>query len=551
MILPKRVVYCLLVALTMANVVFRYPLDVQHELGADTTFIHTLAVGIIETGNGAWILHPLSYFGLYALSYPSAVPFTLASTTLTAGLPIEGAMLLFGWIIATAGGFGAYLAARTIRRDDLFAFTVAVLFSLTPFYLKDTFWVGSSRGFVVGLVPVFLFLLVKHLLTGRFRFFALAVVLIVLLSSIHRMGVLTFFVLLAYLFAIPFHKVTQRLRFALARYERPSRYFLFFAGLMGFVATFYIQFAYPGIAGASLVDQYGQGVFQGSSFQVVLANMGLSLAGKIGPLIPLAVVGLVSSTWRRPKEASDKFILTVVFLFLPLLPLRDYIAEFLILFFAMLLVFGLLSIRNIRPERRKLASLLIITLLFASLATSWVMKDYWRERYSTDAEIPDHTYSTGVYVAHQSSGSLLANDGTLGGQLAAVSGRPVLPLGGPSLHWTSPQQLIWNFVDPAGVSVRSLDVFTISFNTDSIFVPVNIRNAEFDWEAILFYTTPDVAKQNMQYYDVHYVVVDKRIPLEFQSYGYDRPSGLLVLVADSDYKTYDSMRQSIWFAQLG
>ena len=92
---------------------------------------------------------------------------------------------------------------------------------------------------------------------------------------------------------------------------------------------------------------------------------------------------------------------------------------------------------------------------------------------------------------------------------------------------------------------------TISFNTDSIFVPVNIRNAEFDWEAILFYTTPDVAKQNMQYYDVHYVVVDKRIPLEFQSYGYDRPSGLLVLVADSDYKTYDSMRQSIWFAQLG
>ncbi len=547
MILPKRVMYCLLVTLTTVNVLFRYPLDVHHELGADTTFIHTLSSGIIDTGHAAWILHPLSYFGLYALSYPSAVPFTLASLTLTTALPTEGSMLIFGWIIAMAGGLGAYLAARTIRRDDLFAFTVAVLFSLTPFYLKDTFWIGSSRGFVVGLVPVLVLVLVSHLRTKKFRFFFLAIVLIVLLTAIHRMGVLTFFILVAYLFAIPFHKVTQRLRFALARYERPSRYALFFAGVSGFVSTFYVQFAYPGIGGANLVDQYGQGVFQGTSFSVVLANMGLSLAGKVGPLIPFAAVGLVAATWRRPKEASDKFILTVVLLFLPLLPLRDYIAEFLFLFFVMLLVFGLFSICSLRPTRRKLAFTIIVALMLVSVATSWVMKDYWRQRYSTDAAITDNTYSTGVYIVDRTSGAIVANDGILGGQLAAVSGRPVLPLGGPSLHWTSPQQLLWRFVNPAELSVRSLDVWTLSFNTDSIFVPINIRNAEVDWEAVLFYVSPEVAKHNMQFYDVHYVAVDKRIPFAFQSYGYDRPSGLLVLLADSNYKIYDSTRQSVWF----
>jgi len=165
MILPKRVVYCLLLALSSANILFRYPLDVGHELGADTTFVHTLATGIMQDGQAAWILHPLSYFGLYALSYPSAIPFTLASTSLTSGIPLEGTMLLFGWIVAMAGSLGAYLAARSIRRDDLFAVLVAVLFSMTPFYLKDTFWVGSSRGFVVGLVPVLVLLLVKHLRT--------------------------------------------------------------------------------------------------------------------------------------------------------------------------------------------------------------------------------------------------------------------------------------------------------------------------------------------------------------------------------------------------
>src|SRR2546427_3974847 len=183
--------------LTAANILFRYPLDVGHELGADTTFIHTLAIGVVQEGRGAWILHPLSYFGLYALSYPSAIPLTLASTSLTSGSPIEGAMLFFGWIVATAGGLGAYLAARSIRRDDLFALTVAVLFSLTPFYLKDTFWVGSSRGFVVGLVPVLVLLLVRDLRAVRFRYLILAIVLMVLLTAIHRMGVLTFFILVA------------------------------------------------------------------------------------------------------------------------------------------------------------------------------------------------------------------------------------------------------------------------------------------------------------------------------------------------------------------
>src|SRR2546428_10650010 len=111
MILPKRVVYCLLLALSSANILFRYPLDVGHELGADTTFVHTLATGIMQDGQASWILHALSYFGLYALSYPSVIPFTLPSPSLTSGIPLEGCMLLFGRIYAMSGVLGALLAS--------------------------------------------------------------------------------------------------------------------------------------------------------------------------------------------------------------------------------------------------------------------------------------------------------------------------------------------------------------------------------------------------------------------------------------------------------
>src|SRR3989442_9738643 len=106
MILSKRTVYSLLLALIFADIVFRYPLDVPHELGSDTTFIHTLTTSIIANGRAPWIIHPTSYFGLYALSYPSAVPFYFAAASSLTGMPIEGIMLAFGWVVSIAGVLG-------------------------------------------------------------------------------------------------------------------------------------------------------------------------------------------------------------------------------------------------------------------------------------------------------------------------------------------------------------------------------------------------------------------------------------------------------------
>lgn len=550
MILSKRVVWLLLFALTVANVLFRYPLDVPHELGADTSFVHTLAASIMDKGHAAWILHVLSYFGLYALSYPSAMPFIFASGSLATSMPVEGVMLYFGWIASIVGGWGAFLAARAIRRDDVFALLVAGLFSLTPFYLKDTFWIGSSRGFVVALLPGFVLLLVRHLHRPSGRNIGIILLITSLLAAIHRMGFLTLFVLVAFLFAIPFHKLTQRLRFALIRYERPARHAFFLSSVGGFVLMFYIQFAYPGLAGADVVEQYGEGAFfEGESFSIILANMGISLAGKIGPLLPIAVVGLVVYTWRRPKEVTDRFVLTAFLVFLPMMSLRDYIAEFLFLFFILLLGVGLLWMMRLVPNRRRLVVLGVAGLLAMSVGTSWVMKDYWRVRYATDAPLSVDTYNTGVYLIYTTDGILIANEGLLGGHLAAVSGRPVLPSGGPSFHWTSPQQLMWGIVSSDEVAVHLMDLTAISFNTDEIYLPVGVRNTEIDWEQMLFYTDPGLADSNLRIYGVHFVVVDKRMPFSFESYGFVRPSRLLVFANQDSYKVYDSSRHAIWLVR--
>jgi len=276
------------------------------------------------------------------------------------------------------------------------------------------------------------------------------------------MGTLTVFVFIAYIFAIPFHRTTQRLRFAFGRFESTFRTVSAGMAVGGFFAVFYIQFLFPGIAGANVAYQYGNGFFNGSSFPLLVANMAISLSGKVGVLLPLIVVGVLRFALKRPKEARDKFLLVVIFAMIPLLSLRDYIAEFLVYVFVILIALAFFPIPRKVVQRNKAAALVLAGLFVASsVAFSWVMKDYWRERYYNDAPVPDDVYSASAYLIWQTRGTVLSNEGMSAGRLAALSNRPVLPIGGASIHWFGSQQLTFGFVNGSRVSVRSVSLTTI------------------------------------------------------------------------------------------
>ncbi len=549
MILPRRTVYLLLGVLAVGTVLFRYPLAAAHEMGSDTMFVHTLTLGILRDGRAVWYLNPLSLFGLYALSYPSAIPFVFSSVSSLANMPVEAAMLVFGWVVSLAGALGSFLVARMIRRDDVFALLIATVFSLSPYFVKDTFWVGSTRGFVVAMTPAFLILLIRSVRTFLLQDMAVALTLFVVMMAIHRMGFLAFFLIVSYLFAMPFYKVVQRLRFNLVRHERTVRYGLSTAGILAFAAVLYAEYAEPGITGANFIEQYRSGAFlQGDSFPILVLNMAISLTGKVGPAFPLILIGIPAYVWHRPKEPVDMFVLTTIFVFMPLLAMRDYMAEFLIPVFAVLIVIGLFWIRDRFPSRRKVIASALIILLAGSVAGSWEMKDYWSNQYATDAQIPEETYGAAIYLRHSTSGVLVGNDGLLAGQLAAISGRPVLPVGGASQHWTSPQQLMWGFVSPDAVLVRLMPLANISFNTDEIYLPVNVRNAEVDWETMLYYREPAQAEAALEMYGVHYVVVERSRPNSFLSYAHDRSSSYLgYTLPTTSYITYQDLSVSVWY----
>ncbi|MCW4026861.1 MAG: glycosyltransferase family 39 protein, partial [Candidatus Bathyarchaeota archaeon] len=367
--MPRGTVYCLVLVLVLLNIVYRYPLQMTHEAGADTTFIHTLASSVANEGSARWVLNPASLFGLYALSYPSGVPFLLAEFSDLSGLSIEGSILVFGMVMGIIGSLGAFLVSRDLFRRNSYAFLAAFLFSLAPFFLKDTTWVGSSRGAVVALIPILLWLLMRATRFERSKYFMFSIVIFLLAISLHRMGFLIVFFFISFFFISSIHKITQKIRFALVRYELLFRTIASVTALSGFFLIFYVQILFPGYGGFNIVDVYGRGTFfEGSDFLTMVLNMAVNFVGKVGILIPLSIVGLGLYVWKRPKMIDEKFVLVITLLLIPFLSLRDYISEFLILFFVFTGIFVFAHSQSRWKSRRKMITVGVILFLVVSLA---------------------------------------------------------------------------------------------------------------------------------------------------------------------------------------
>ncbi|MCK4444918.1 MAG: hypothetical protein KAW09_10255, partial [Thermoplasmata archaeon] len=89
---PKNTNYMLILFLITLSILLRFP-RTPHSVGVDAFMMQGLANTIVEDGHAAWIIHPLSYFGLYPLSYPSGGIFIPASVDILTGYPSEVSIL--------------------------------------------------------------------------------------------------------------------------------------------------------------------------------------------------------------------------------------------------------------------------------------------------------------------------------------------------------------------------------------------------------------------------------------------------------------------------
>ncbi|MFZ3111930.1 MAG: hypothetical protein WA111_03230, partial [Methanothrix sp.] len=148
--------YILLFILLLLNIVSRIPLTPHGRDTVDSAFIWSLANSISISGVISWALHPLSFLGLYPLSYPSGSPIFLSFTSQVTGVSIENTILVYGFILGILGMLGSYIMALKIKDHYLFAFLTSFAFSTAPIFIELTSWSASTRNLFLALFPLFL-----------------------------------------------------------------------------------------------------------------------------------------------------------------------------------------------------------------------------------------------------------------------------------------------------------------------------------------------------------------------------------------------------------
>lgn len=442
------------VLLIVLNVVLRFPIT-PHEIGDDSFYIHDLADSIIDSGSIKWAIHPLSYFGLYALSYPAGGPTIFAEVPIISGIDISWSIYIASLLFALFGIFSMYLlAAEFTGRSDL-GLLAAFLFSVSPLSLKYTLWTSSTRGVFLMVLPLFIWCFLRYAKTKALRYLTLIVMTLALLASLHKMFLLAVLIVLGYIIAYYLPGSIKRIK---------TRY-LGCALIIVYILLFTLPFILIQNEWTTLYLSHYLSL-GGGCFSHILSAI-VTMGARLGFLLPLSVLGLVALGFKSEKQIEDWFLIGTTTLFAPLLFYEEYIYMFQSPLLVLLSLSGLLAgieffrkILHTRSTKMVLICILILCVVFASF-TLYI-------RYTNEYEsghgnyLYGSTYALAQYIQTNPDSVELIGNSVATRQISAFVPNPT------SLA-RSVDYLIFDRVDKGALSI-SLKPIPISPNGIAGFV---------------------------------------------------------------------------------
>jgi len=539
--LGKKVTLTLLAAIISFNLVLRYPRG-GHELGVDSFFIHALTGTIVSDGHAEWMLSPVSYFGWYPLSYPSAGPFLLASLNVMTGQSLEASILIMSILLGPMGILGAFMMAREFRVDNLLALGVALIYGVAPRFLTFTLWTASTRNLFMALLP---FLIWALLLNYRRKTLAHGIVLgltLTILTATHRLVILVLAFILAFLVAIMMLVVMRILRIRIPKIVLQNDVRRW---------TPYVALALVGVisagmlAGTDVLREYSEGELgSGSSLSVQLLNLGVSIARSTGLALPLVLVGIVVIARQRNKTIGEPFLVLTLLALIPTLSLRQYTGFYILPFLSIFGGLGIVGIVKAIRKRPRLSTATVGALVIAiCLFSSYVLN----VEVGRETAIEDHTYATALYVRDMNApGTMIANDGLTGVRVAAISGVRVLPIGGAGTTFQSPELLAYHFYSGNDVNIVRTDITSVTIESDSPWVATGL-NAEEDWVGILESPYGPLPPRLSSHYHPSYYLEVNQLAGSYFAYGHTYCSDLGLSVRGNAYRLYDNGVETVWW----
>lgn len=387
----------LLISLIMCiNIILRYPV-VPHENGIDSFFIHVMTNSLNEFGFAKWFLHPLSIAGMYPASYTSSVQFLLSGISQSTSLEMNPSIFLYCIIIGVLSLFTSYLMAKGIYNDDLFKIVVALAFSTSPAVLEYTTWTIPTRGLLIVMAPLLIYLLLK---VKSIKFVPLVFILSTFLFVTHHL----FYFLIPVFFALFIVDSCERLNRNIKYTERLKKFIPLFS-IVGFIFMWSVPF------------------FTGHFIETSRYSLiDVSYIRYSGLLICFAAGGLFYLIFKQNKTPQEWIILLSLMFLTVFIYEQTYMKWFIPIFIIVLACIGLMNIIKLSENKKYY---LIIFTIFLVLSTSFsayyqFLHDYRESRYNA-RHIEESTYSTGRWMKQNINGVSIANDLLFGERIFSAS----------------------------------------------------------------------------------------------------------------------------------
>ena len=398
--LSNKMKFMLFAFLILLSIILRIQV-VSHEIGHDSFLIHIMANSLNEFGYAGWFLHPLSIFGLYPGSYTSSMQFLLSGISQSTGMGVEPVIFLYCVFIGLFSMFTAYLMAGEIWDNDVFKLLVAFGFSTVPAILGYTTWTIPTRGLLVVLAPLFIYLLLKC--RRSVKYVPLTFLLAILLFATHHL----FYYLITAFFALFILTICFKLKNHV-NIKIPEK-LIPLVLVTGFVFMFSIPFFTRRF---TEVSRY--------------AAIDIIYVRYMGILIIFAIGGLTCLIFKDNKRFGEWFLLLTLIFLTIFIYQQTYMKWFLPIFVVPLAGIGLINVLRASEKRKYVLPVVTIFLvLIVSFSAYYQFIHFLPESRTSpinERYIEESTYKTGRWMKENINGSAaISNDELFGMRVFAAS----------------------------------------------------------------------------------------------------------------------------------
>src|SRR6266699_3278150 len=148
----KRSEFAALSFVVLVGILLRYP-RFPNEFSGDTLELHFYTDAIRQVGFVGFIMSPLSWFGLYPVSYPLGVPIIGAAIGYTTGLPSDDALAMEGVITGIVGTLGSFCLGHRLTGSFSAGLLCAAAFATSGYHISQSIAGVSGRAVIMALMP--------------------------------------------------------------------------------------------------------------------------------------------------------------------------------------------------------------------------------------------------------------------------------------------------------------------------------------------------------------------------------------------------------------